>query len=144
MDHHATECDRRERVEQWIPTYPDWRITPQRTRGTQECTQPAGVIIPCREALEGEVPQPATRLGARLQGLGIAVGYTYARGHLPRGRCAESVVLRSRPMALSWSRTVGADRWTSDGGYAVWQDRLWPVGVTAAGRLLDELAAVTR
>jgi hypothetical protein len=52
----------------------------------------------------------------------------------------ESVALRvSGVCAVAWNRREGEETWQVDAAYAVWEGRIWPVNVTAIGKLLRSM-----
>lgn len=114
----------------------------------------AGPIVRCRE-LTAEDPSPpsAWRLLVRVEELDPGVRLTYAKGWGRRKMPVpaddgvrhfepwpvESVVLRSRVVALAWTRKDGDKSWKAEGGYAVWAGRIWPVRITQAEALIASL-----
>ena len=151
VGHHASECERRVQVQEWVATYPEFVMPAWRRSGGEQAAQvDRGPIVRCRGLLPADpVPPAAVRMRKAITGR--AVSLTYAKGWGKRlvagagddgkGKflpCpVESVALRASGLcAVAWVRREGEQSWTCDAAYAVWEGRIWPVNVTAVTALI--------
>jgi hypothetical protein len=153
VGHHASECGQRIQVQEWVATYPAWRVTAWQRSSAGADDAERVPFVRCRPlSADDPVPPAARRMQALIDGNPARL--TYAKGWGRRlvpgagddgkGKFlpwpVESVALRvSGVCAVAWTRREGETAWSPDAAYAVWDGRIWPVNVTAVTALLKSL-----